>query len=108
MASKPPPPFGVIPPGPLDLSEWISFAEAARRLPSPRAGRKTALSTIYRLAKRHKLTVLRRGCWRYVRWGDLLKLFEPEQQPEIQKRARGKARAPGWVDEELRRLGFKI
>jgi hypothetical protein len=69
----------VQPPGmntPINLDEWVSLAEVARRIPSPRAGRKTHVSTIWRWAKRNRWPVLRRGCWRYVRMADVMTLFQ--------------------------------
>ncbi len=58
-----------------DLMEWLPLAEIARRLPSPQPGKRTHVTTVYRLAVKHKLEVLRRGRYRFLRWADVLRIF---------------------------------
>lgn len=62
-----------------DLTNWISLAECAARLPSPQQGKRTKSATVLRLARKHGLTVLRRGQWAFVYWPDVLELFKPER-----------------------------
>lgn len=60
-----------------DLSNWVSLAEAAARLPSPKAGKRTHISTVYRLARKHGLELRRRGPFNFVYWPDLEDLLQP-------------------------------
>lgn len=93
-------------PDDLDLSEWIPLAEAARRLPSPRPGKKTHVATIYRLCVRHNLTVMRRGPWRFVRWVEVRALFQPERRIELPPTLRQERRNKEWADQVLRNAGI--
>lgn len=83
----------------INLEEWISVAEAAARIPSPYAGKTTSLGTVYNLIKRHKLPVLRRGCWTFIRWQDVVALFKPgetDRQAEHEEAER-RLRAEGFL-----------
>lgn len=87
---------------------WVSLAEAARRLPSPRPGKRTHVSTIFRIARREGLEIRRLGKWRYVRWQDIVRLFVVDRRAPkaANPPLRRQSRVPAWVDESLRRHGL--
>lgn len=91
----------------IDLSRFVSLAEAARRLPSTQAGKRVHVSTVYRLAVKHGVMLLRRGQWRYVEWEGILRLFTvelPARRIEPQPR-RSKAQAE-WTRKTLEEAGI--
>lgn len=88
-----------------ELGEWVSLAEAARMLPSPRAGKKTHLSTIYRLAAKHKLPLMRRGRWLFLRKADLGRLFTREPIVET-KAVKPSKQTERWAQGVLKKAGI--
>lgn len=93
-----------------DLVNWISLAEAAARLPSPQQGKRTKSATVLRLARKHGLTVLRRGQWGFVYWPDVLATFQPEQlrQPRPVRfpgSARRSLEQDDWTRKKLEEFG---
>jgi hypothetical protein len=87
----------------IDLQEWISLAEAARLVPSPLPGRKTAISSVWRWARKYKWPTLRRGCYTFVRRSDVLGLFQLERPPAVVARGRGHAK---WTERVLKQAGL--
>lgn len=59
------------------IHDYISLSEAARRLPSPRAGKRTHISTLWRWVLSGKLPAVRRGRWYFVRVCDLEAMSQP-------------------------------
>jgi hypothetical protein len=51
----------------VPTGDWIGTSEACRLVPSPRPGKATALSILYRWMKAGTLPFARRGRWRFVR-----------------------------------------
>lgn len=97
-------------PAVTDLKDWISLAECASRLPSPVPGKRTASITVLRLARKHGLTVLRRGRYRFVYWPDVLGTFQPEQvkqprPPRFSGGARRTLAQAEWTRKKLEELG---
>jgi hypothetical protein len=82
------------PPAPLtDLTNWISLAECAARLPSVQPNKRMRSYSVLRLARRHGLKILKRGPYRFVYWPDVLATFQPEHvkptsPPRFQNTAR--------------------
>lgn len=75
--------------------DLIPIAEAPRYLPSPRPGKKTALSTVYRKVREGVLRCWRQGRWRFVSRSELLALMQPAavQTPASQRRLAERQRA---------------
>ncbi len=69
-----------------DLENWVSLAEAAARMPSVKPGKRTQPKTVHDLAKRHGLEILQRGPYYFVRWPDLVELFQPVEAPQPRRR----------------------
>lgn len=88
-----------------EMTGWVSLAEAAARLPSPRPGKRTACSTVYRIARRHGLEIRRLGQWRYVRWSDLVELFK-EDRPKEAPRITRKPVTSAWAKQYLKDHGL--
>jgi hypothetical protein len=91
-----------------DPSELVSIAQAAALIPSPRAGCRTALSTVYRLIERHKLPSWKRGAWRYVRRADIVALFEavPRFDPPPKPKSAAIRARDEWTQKILREAGL--
>ena len=89
----------------LDLNGYIGVAEAARRLPSPKPGCKTALSTIYRLIAKHKVPTIRRGSFRFVRWADIVSIHQ-EEPSRIEPRRLRQPKTSAWARAVLERAGI--
>ncbi len=64
-----------------DLADWVCVAAAARLLPSPHSGKRTHLSTIYRLINSGKLECRKRGRWKFVRRSAVVALLQPVDPP---------------------------
>lgn len=64
---------------PQTLRDWIPLCEAAQLVPSPRSGKRTHLSTIYRWINAGRLECRRNGRWRFVRRLDVLALLQPDR-----------------------------
>jgi hypothetical protein len=60
-------------------SDWIGLAEAARLLPSCRAGKRVHLNTVWRWARKYGWPVRWLHGYRYVRRADVLGLFGPPE-----------------------------
>ncbi len=60
-------------------SDWITLAQAAALVPSPRRGKKTHVSTLLRWILQGKLAGYRRGRWWMIRRQELLDLIEPTE-----------------------------
>lgn len=92
-----------------DLHNWISLSEAAARLPSPRTGKRTHSSTVFRLAKKHGLQMLKRGPYRFVFWPAVLEILQPDQpaspRPQREMGARRSLAQDRRTQESLRRHG---
>lgn len=58
--------------------DLVSLSEAAKLLPSPRAGKRTASSTVYRLACQAGLLIVRRGKYRFLLRSELPRLYTRE------------------------------
>lgn len=87
-----------VPDGPP--GDWIGLAEAATLVRSPRPGKKTHLSTLYRWIAEGKLPCWRRGRWRFVRRADLLALACPVPCTQSPARSPAEERA---LQEQLQR-----
>lgn len=91
------------------LDGWVSLAEAASRIPSPRPGKSTRAHTVLRIALKNNLAIIRRGPWRFVKWSEILALFETVRgQPRIARSKPIKAQSsiPKWVTDDLKRRGL--
>jgi len=64
-----------------ELTNWISLAEAAARMPSPIAGGTTQAKTVLRLARKQGLEIRKRGWYSFVYWPDIVQLMVPVQTP---------------------------
>lgn len=70
------------------LQDAVSLSEVAALLPSPRRGRRTDTATVYRLAKKAGMTILRRGRFRFLLRSELDLLYQRE--PLEREKPRGK------------------
>lgn len=92
-----------------EIEQLLSLADVARRLPSPRPGKRTHLSTVYRLIVKHRIPVVRRGRYRFIREADLALLFEdepPGRDPKPRGRPPNRTAGQLWAEEELRKRGM--
>lgn len=56
---------------------YVSLAEAATLVPSPRLGKQTNVCTLHRWVNSGKLAAVRRGRWYFVRVSDLEAMMQP-------------------------------
>lgn len=73
---------------PTDLHDWISFSEAARRLPSNQRGKRVHVATLYRWARKHGWKIMKRNGYSFVRWSDIVAMHGIEEQYVPRKRPR--------------------
>lgn len=93
-----------------DLSDWIPVSEAVKLVPSPKPGKKTSLSTVYRWINEGRLECRRNGRWRFVRRSEVVQLLapvapRPGRRPEALTRREWDERERQAV-EHLRREGL--
>ena len=83
---------------------WIPLCEAAKLVPSPRPGRGTHLSTLYRWVKSGRLEARRNGRWLFVRREDVLGLLQPVPvvRPRPPEPPPPEAHDDGWAMRVLR------
>jgi hypothetical protein len=88
----------------------VSLSEACRMIVSPRPGKKTHLSTIYRWILDGRLPAVRRGRWWFVRVSDIMRLnVEFTARPRASlpiATTRQERAAQKWTDETLARFGL--
>jgi hypothetical protein len=87
------------------LDGYVSLREAANRLPSPKAGCRTALSTVYRLIRKHNVPTIRRGSFRFVRWTDIMAIHQ-EEPGRIEPRRLRRPKTSAWAEAVLDRAGI--
>jgi hypothetical protein len=71
-------------PEPEHVDDWIGVVEAASLIPSPRPGKKTHASTVYRLMDDGKLRFWKRGRWRFASRKEVLALTTPGEPKDGQ------------------------
>lgn len=90
--------------------DLLPFSAAVRLVPSPRPGRGTHLSTIYRWCNTGRLRFWRQGRWRYVSRSELLALIRPAGPKRKTAVGPGPAeeaaRNQAWAEEVLRQAGI--
>lgn len=96
----------------IDPDRLYPLSEACRLVPSPRAGRQTAESTLHRWRRQGDLVCQerRRGkkTWYFCYGADLLKAIGAEQPPAVEVRSPARRRRDHEkVMAELRELGMK-
>lgn len=76
IAPVPAPP---VPPSPTTnaFDDYVSLSQAAKLLPSPRAGKRTHISTLWRWVLSGKLPAVKRGRYYFVRVCDLEQMSRP-------------------------------
>jgi hypothetical protein len=96
---------------PQSQEEWIGLREAAGLVPSPRPGKKTHISTVFRWCEAGKLECRRRGRWWFVRRADVLALLTetPGRKPDAtpgpsRRQQRGRSRE--WAKRVLDAAGI--
>lgn len=103
---------------PEDLADWIPAAAAARLVPSPR-GKRTAISTIYRMVADGRLAGWTRAQnggqkgprkWLFVRRSEVLALLTPvprprQVTPQVAS-AEERAAEDRWTKATLARFGL--
>ena len=94
--------------------DLIPIAQAAKLVPSPRPGRGTNLSTVYRWCNAGRLRHWRQGRWRFVSRAEVLGLLRPAgpartRLPSCSTTARNReeeARAAAWAQRILDEAGI--
>lgn len=94
---------------PVDSADWIPVGEAARLVPSPRSGKRTAIATIVRWILTGKLTGWKRGRWWFVRRSEVLCVGMPSpvaSAPPLPELPRGRTAsqhdaAQAWAQKVL-------
>lgn len=93
----------------FSLAGYISLKEAANRLPSPKPGRRTHVNTVRRLIFKHKIPMLRRGHFYFVKWTDLVTALHCIETPGDMPNAPNpaiEAERERWRQRKLRELGI--